>query len=49
MYNDKKNESGKIYSVLLKEIGVSTFHNELSEKEIGKALLHISMLSDIYN
>ena len=49
MYNDKKNESGKIYSVLLHGIGSSTFHNELLESEIGKALLHISMLSDIYN
>jgi 3-dehydroquinate synthase len=49
MYNDKKNESGKIYSVLLNGIGSSTFHNELLESEIGKALLHISMLSDIYN
>ena len=49
IHNDKKNESGKIYSVLLQGIGSSSYHNELTEKELGEALLHISMLSDIYN
>ena len=49
MYNDKKNQSGKIYSVLIDSIGCSSYHNELNEKEIGAALLHISMLSDILN
>lgn len=49
MYNDKKNESGKIFSVLLDGIGKATYHNEISEKEIGEALLHISMLSEILN
>ena len=49
IHNDKKNEAGKIYTVLLQGIGSSTYHNELTEKELGEALLHISMLSDIYN
>jgi len=49
MHNDKKNEAGKIYCVLLQGIGLSSYHNELSENQIGEALLHISMLSDIYN
>ena len=49
MYNDKKNESGKIFSVLLDGIGKASYHNEISEKEIGDALLHISMLSDTLN
>ena len=49
MYNDKKNESGKIYSVLLEGIGCASFHNELSENEIGAALMHISMLSNTPN
>ena len=49
IHNDKKNEAGKIYTVLLQGIGSSTYHNEVSEKELGEALLHISMLSDIYN
>jgi len=49
MYNDKKNESGKIFSVLLDGIGKASYHNELSENEIGEALLHISMLSDALN
>lgn len=49
IHNDKKNESGKIFTVLLHGIGSSTYHNEVTEKELGEALLHISMLSDIYN
>ena len=49
MYNDKKNESGKIFSVLLHEIGECSYHNELSEEEIGEALFHVSMLSDTLN
>ena len=49
MYNDKKNESGKIFSVLLNGLGEASYHNELSENEIGEALLHISMLSDTLN
>ena len=49
MHNDKKNEAGIIYGVLLQGIGLSSYHNKLSEKELGEALLHISMLSDIYN
>ena len=49
IHNDKKNEAGKIYTVLLQGIGSSRYHNEVTEKELGEALLHISMLSDIYN
>jgi 3-dehydroquinate synthase len=49
MYNDKKNESGKIFSVLLHGIGECSYHNELLEKEIGEALFHVSMLSDALN
>ena len=49
IHNDKKNEAGKIYSVLLQGIGSSKYHNEVTEKELGEALLHISMLSDIFN
>lgn len=49
MYNDKKNESGKIFSVLLNKIGEGTYHNELSEDEIRESLLHISMLSTSLN
>ena len=49
MYNDKKNESGKIFSVLLESIGKGSYHNELSEKEIREALLHISLLAESLN
>ena len=49
MYNDKKNESGKIYSVLLSDIGTATYHNELSEKEILYSFHHLSMLSTSLN
>lgn len=49
MYNDKKNESGKIHSVLIAGIGAASFHNELSENEIGAALMHVSMLSNTPN
>ena len=49
MYNDKKNESGKIFSVLLESIGKGRYHNELSEKEIREALLHISLLAESLN
>ena len=49
MYNDKKNEGGKIFSVLLHKIGECSYHNEISENEIGEALFHVSMLSDTLN
>ena len=49
MYNDKKNEGGKIFCVLLQAIGKGSYHNELSEKEIREALLHISLLSESLN
>lgn len=49
MYNDKKNEGGKIFSVLLEGIGKGSYHNELSEKEIREALMHISLLSESLN
>ena len=49
MYNDKKNESGKIFSVLLESIVKGNYHKELSEKEIREALLHISLLAESLN
>ena len=49
MYNDKKNEGGKIFSVLLESIGKGNYHNELSEKDIREALLHISLLAESLN
>ena len=49
MYNDKKNEGGKIFCVLLQAIGKGSYHNELSEKEIRDALLHISLLAESLN
>lgn len=49
MYNDKKNEGGKIYSVLLEAIGKGVYHNEVSENEIREALLHISLLAQSLN
>lgn len=49
MYNDKKNEGGKIFSVLLESIGKGIYHNELSENEIREALLHISLLAESLN
>ena len=49
MYNDKKNEGGKIFCVLLQTIGKGSYHNQLSEKEIREALLHISLLSESLN
>jgi len=49
MYNDKKNEGGKIFSVLLECIGKGIYHNELSEKEIREALQHISLLAESLN
>jgi 3-dehydroquinate synthase len=45
MYNDKKNEDGKILSVLLTSIGSASFHNEIMEDEIRLALRYVSMLS----
>tara|TARA_B100001287_G_C22684812_1_gene532672 strand:+ start:1543 stop:2622 length:1080 start_codon:yes stop_codon:yes gene_type:complete len=49
MYNDKKNECGKIYTVLLEAIGKGVYHNEVSEEEIREALLHISFLHESLN
>ena len=49
MYNDKKNEAGKIFSVLLEAIGKGVYHNELSEKEILEALQHVSLLAESLN
>ena len=45
MYNDKKNEDGKILSVLLTSIGSASFRNEIIEDEVRLALKHLSMLS----
>ena len=36
IYNDKKNEAGKIYTVLLQGIGSSTYHNEVTEKSLER-------------
>jgi 3-dehydroquinate synthase len=45
MYNDKKNEKGKILSVLINSIGSASFRNELNEVEIQETLRYLSMLS----
>ena len=45
MKNDKKNAGNRINFVLLKSPGSAEINAELSEKEIGEALLHLSLLS----
>lgn len=45
MKNDKKNAGNRINFVLLKSPGSAEINAELSEKEIGEALLHLSLLA----
>ena len=49
MYQDKKNESGKILGSLLNGIGSCLYDIELSEKEIGESLFHLSLLAKQLN
>ena len=49
MYQDKKNESGKILGSILDGIGSCIFDVELSEKEIGESLFHLSLLANPLN
>ncbi|MGB0885157.1 MAG: 3-dehydroquinate synthase [Chitinophagales bacterium] len=42
MLNDKKNDNEKIQCILLKEIGLATYGQSFSEKEITDALLFIN-------
>lgn len=43
--NDKKNAGDHIYFVLLQEIGSAEIDSKLTEREIGEALLHLTMLA----
>jgi 3-dehydroquinate synthase len=43
--NDKKNEGNSINFVLLKTIGSAEINAHLSNKEVGEALLHLSLLA----
>ncbi|MDH3004974.1 MAG: 3-dehydroquinate synthase [Candidatus Shikimatogenerans sp. JK-2022] len=43
--NDKKNYNNKIYLVLLKKIGLSTFNNEVKEKLIIKSIKKMNNLN----
>jgi 3-dehydroquinate synthase len=45
MYQDKKNESGKILCSLLNGIGKCDYNIPISEKESGDALFHLSLLA----
>lgn len=45
MKNDKKNAGDRINFVLLKSPGIAEINAVLSEKEIGEALLHLSLLA----
>jgi len=49
MYQDKKNESGKILCCLLKNIGECVYDIPLSEEEIGASLFHLSLLAKPMN
>ena len=49
MYQDKKNESGKILGSLLNGIGSCLYDIELSETEIGESLFHLSLLANSMN
>ena len=48
MYNDKKNEGGKIFSVLLESIGKELITMNY-RKDVREALLHISLLAESLN
>ena len=49
MYQDKKNESGKILCSLLNGIGNCDYNIPISEKESGDALFHLSLLASRAN
>ena len=49
MYQDKKNESGKILCSLLNGIGNCDYNISISEKESGDALFHLSLLASRAN
>ncbi len=49
MYQDKKNESGKILCSLLTGIGNCDYNIEINEKESGDALFHLSLLANRSN
>jgi 3-dehydroquinate synthase len=49
MYQDKKNESGKILCSLLNGIGNCDYNIPISEKESGDALFHLSLLAGRMN
>lgn len=49
MYQDKKNEAGKILGSLLNGVGSCLFDIELTEEEIGESLFHLSLLANSLN
>jgi 3-dehydroquinate synthase len=49
MYQDKKNESGKIFGSILKDVGLCSYDVEFSEDEIGESLFHLSLLANSLN
>ncbi len=46
IYQDKKNHSGKILCSLLNGIGTAVYDIEITESEIGAALLHLNLLAN---
>lgn len=49
MYQDKKNEAGKILGSLINGIGSCLYDIELNEREIGESLFHLSLLTKPMN
>jgi 3-dehydroquinate synthase len=49
MYQDKKNEAGKILGSVLNGVGSCLFDIELTEEEIGESLFHLSLLANSLN
>lgn len=49
LHNDKKNEGSGINFVLLISIGHAQINAQLTEKEVGESLLHLSMLAQNVN
>jgi len=49
MYQDKKNEAGKILGSLLNGVGSCLYDIELSEEEISESLFHLSLLANPLN
>jgi 3-dehydroquinate synthase len=49
MYQDKKNDKGRICCTLLNGIGSANYDMILNEEEIAMALLHLSLLAKISN